>query len=307
MKKALGKGLSALIPDTYLDRSKPVTSSQAPGQESVIPVSESAFQLIPITDIRPNHDQPRHEFSPEAIEELAASIREKGVLQPVIVKKVGKENGRNLYELICGERRLRASLLCGLLEIPAIIKDIAQEDFLEWALIENIQRQDLNAIEEAQAYQRLIEERMLSQDEIAKRVGKNRVTVTNFLRLLRLPEEVIAWIQNAQLTAGHARAILGLPSPEHQRQMARRIVQDNLSVRQVEAIVTRSNAHRRKPKSARNLKPEIIDLEHRLAEHFGTQVKIYPRKNLKQGRMEIHYFSLDDLDRILEKIQLPKS
>lgn len=306
MKKALGKGLSALIPDTYIDRSKPETTDKSHEGQEALPISESAFQLIPIADIRPNHDQPRRDFSPETIEELAASIREKGVLQPVIVKKVGKESGRNLYELVCGERRLRAALLSGLKEIPAVIKDIAAEDFLEWALIENIQRQDLNAIEEAQAYQRLAEGRMLSQDEIAKRVGKNRVTVTNSLRLLRLPEEVVQWIQSAQLTAGHARAILGLPSPEHQRQMARRIVQENLSVRQVEAIVTRSNAHRRKAKSARHLKPEIIDLEHRLAEHFGTQVKIYPRKNMKEGRLEIHYFSLDDLDRILEKIQFPK-
>ncbi|MBI3306962.1 MAG: ParB/RepB/Spo0J family partition protein [Candidatus Omnitrophica bacterium] len=307
MKKALGKGLSALIPDSYLQPSKPEPITSSTEKKNAFSIPESAFQLIPIGDIRPNHDQPRQEFAPEAIEELAASIREKGVLQPVIVKKTGTEEGRNLYELVCGERRLRASLLCGLKEIPAIIKDIAQDDFLEWALIENIQRQDLNAVEEAQAYQKLMENRLFSQEEIAKRVGKNRVTVTNALRLLRLPEEVIEKIQTGQLTGGHARAILGLPSPEHQRQMARRIAEENLSVRQVEAIVTRSNAHRRKPKNARNLKPEIVDLEHRLVEHFGTQVKIYPRKNMKQGRLEIHYFSLDDLDRILEKIKLPKA
>jgi ParB family chromosome partitioning protein len=228
---------------------------------------------------------------------LAASIREKGILQPVIVKKASQ----NQYELICGERRMRAALLCGLEEIPAIVKDAAPDDFLEWALIENIQREDLNPIEEAEAFQRLVQERMIPQDDIAKRVGKSRVAVTNTLRLLRLPPEVIEIIKTGQLTAGHARAILGLPTPEHQRQLAKRIAEENLSVRQVESIVNRSNAHRRKPKNARNLKPEILDLENRLSRHFGTQVKIYPHKTMKSGRLEIHYFSLDDLDRILEK------
>jgi ParB family transcriptional regulator, chromosome partitioning protein len=314
MKKALGKGLSALIPDSYKEHvaatekeSSTLTATLTPEREgveqaAVLQAKDSAFQLIPVSRIAPNADQPRKNFSTETIEELANSIREKGVLQPIIVKK----KGDGAFEIVCGERRFRAATLCGLTEMPAIIKDIADEDFLEWALIENIQREDLNPIEEAEAYQRLVEERMISQEEVAKRVGKNRVTVTNTLRLLRLPEEVKQYLADGRLAAGHARALLGLLSPEHQRQMAKRIVEETLSVRQVEAIVNRSNAHKRKAKSARHLSAEIVDLETRLTHFLGTQAKIYPRKNQKEGRLEIQYFSLDDLDRVLQKIGLPK-
>ncbi len=313
MKKALGKGLSALIPDSYKDHvaaekeisttaATITTEPEATVQTAVLPEKDAAFQLIPISRISPNADQPRKTFNAETIEELANSIREKGVLQPVIVKK---KNGE-MFELVCGERRFRAAALCGLNEVPAIIKDIAGEDFLEWALIENIQREDLNPLEEAEAYQRLVEERMISQEEAAKRVGKSRVTVTNTLRLLRLPQEVKQYLADGRLSAGHARALLGLLSPEHQRQMAKRIVEENLSVRQVEAIVNRSNAHKRKAKSARHLSAEIVDLETRLTHFLGTQAKIYPRKNQKEGRIEIQYFSLDDLDRVLQKIGLPR-
>ena len=314
MKKALGKGLSALIPDSYKDHmaaaEKEILTTAATittEPENIVPAAglpekSSAFQLIPISLIAPNIDQPRKTFNTETIEELADSIREKGVLQPIIVKK--KSDGA--FELVCGERRFRAAALCGLSEVPAIIKDVADEDFLEWALIENIQREDLNPIEEAEAYQRLVEERKISQEEVAKRVGKNRVTVTNTLRLLRLPQEVKQYLAEGRLSAGHARALLGLLTPEHQRQMAKRIVEENLSVRQVEAIVNRSNAHKRKAKSARHLSAEIVDLETRLTHFLGTQTKIYPRKNQKEGRVEIQYFSLDDLDRVLQKIGLPR-
>ena len=314
MKKALGKGLSALIPDSYKDQmaaanqenpqatailtAEPATVVQA----TVFPIEASAFQLIPVSRIAANADQPRKNFNAETIEELANSIREKGVLQPIIVKKKNDKN----FEIICGERRFRAATRCGLTEVPAIIKDIADEDFLEWALIENIQREDLNPLEEAEAYQRLVEERMISQDEVAKRVGKSRVAVTNTLRLLRLPQEVKEYLVDGRLSAGHARALLGLLSPEHQRHMAKRIVEENLSVRQVEAIVNRSNAHKRKAKTARHLSAEIVDLETRLTHFLGTQTKIYPRKKQKEGRVEIQYFSLDDLDRVLQKIGLPR-
>ncbi len=314
MKKALGRGLSALIPDSYKDQmvaanketsSATVTLTAEP--EVFIPAASlepttPAFQLIPISRIATNADQPRKSFNSESIEELANSIREKGVLQPVIVK----QKGSGEFELICGERRFRAAALCGLTEVPAIIKDIAAEDFLEWALIENIQREDLNPIEEAEAYQKLVEDRKISQEEVAKRVGKNRVTVTNTMRLLRLPQEVKQSLVEGKLTAGHARALLGLLTPEHQRHMAKRIVDENLSVRQVEAIVNRSNAHKRKAKTARHLSAEIVDLETRLTHFLGTQAKIHPRKNQKEGRLEIQYFSLDDLDRVLQKIGLPR-
>ena len=314
MKKALGKGLSALIPDSYKDQmaavvqESPVAMATMTTEPEVVfqtpPVAEkaSAFQLIPIVMIMANAEQPRKTFNAETIEELANSIREKGVLQPIIVKK--KNEGA--YEIVCGERRFRAATLCGLTEVPAIIKDIAGEDLLEWALIENIQREDLNPLEEADAYQRLVEERMISQEEVAKRVGKSRAAVTNTLRLLRLPPEVKEYLVDGRLSAGHARALLGLLSPEHQRHMAKRIAEENLSVRQVEAIVNRSNAHKRKAKTARHLSAEIVDLETRLTHLLGTQAKIYPRKNQKEGRVEIQYFSLDDLDRVLQKIGLPR-
>lgn len=298
MKKVLGRGLSALIPDTYASeiKEKIVAKTASSSAESI--QNQSAFRMIPLTQIVPNEEQPRKEFKEEGIQELAASIKEKGILQPVVVKKVKEDQ----YMLICGERRFRASSLCGLTEIPAIVKDVASEQLLEWALIENIQRMDLNALEEAEAYARLAEERMLSQDEIAKKVGKDRSTVANAIRLLRLPDEVKLHIIEGRLSAGHARTLLTLLTPEHQRQMARRIIQDNLSVRQAEEIANRSNAQKRKAKTARNLKPEIVDLENKIAQHFGTQVKIFPKKNQKEGRLEIRYFSLDDLDRILQTL-----
>lgn len=296
MKKVLGRGLSALIPDTYASEMKEKAAAAQAQPSAKVAESQSAFRMLPLTQIIPNKEQPRKEFKQEAIEELAASIKEKGILQPVIVSKAGNDQ----YMLICGERRFRAAALCGLTEIPVIIKDIASQDFLEWALIENIQRQDLNALEEAEAYAKLVEDRMLSQEEIAKRVGKDRSTITNALRLLRLPDEVRLHIIEGRISAGHARAILGLLTPEHQRHMAKRIIQDNLSVRQVEAIVNRSNAQKRKAKTARNLGPEIIDLENKLAQRLGTQVKIFSKRNKPEGRLEIRYFSLDDLDRILK-------
>ncbi len=315
MKKALGKGLSALIPDSYIRENaaraaaQVVAANPSAAANVAVPVMKQTggeqtplgFQLIEIKKIQPNPDQPRQSFSDESIRELADSIKEKGILQPVIVSK--KAGG---FILICGERRFRAAALCGLDKIPAIVNDIAPQEFLEWGLIENIQREDLNPLEEARAYQKLMEQNTLSQDEVAKKVGKNRVTVANMVRLLRLPEPVREMLAAGQLTSGHARALLGMLTPEHQRQLAKRIVEENLSVRQVEAIVGRSAAHRRNAKQARNLSPEIIDLESRLTRWFGTQVKIYPRKNKNQGRVEIQYFSLDDLDRVLEKAGLPK-
>ncbi|MSR77381.1 MAG: ParB/RepB/Spo0J family partition protein [Candidatus Omnitrophica bacterium] len=303
MKKVLGRGLSSLIPDSYINQAK--ADQPSPFGETHKPQpadSQNAFQLLSTEKIIPNKEQPRKDFSPEGIEELAASIKEKGILQPIIVSK----SQNNQYMVICGERRFRAAQMCGLTHVPVIIKEIAPADFLEWALIENIQREDLNPMEEAQAYDRLINEQMLSQDELAKRLGKNRSTIANTIRLLRLPEELHSLIVSGRLSAGHARALLGLLTPEHQRQLAKRILEDNLSVRQVEAIVNRSNAHKRKAKSARHLSPEIIDLEGRLSRHLGTQVKIYPRKKKDQGRLEIHYYSLDDLDRILETFQIQR-
>ncbi|MBI4116068.1 MAG: ParB/RepB/Spo0J family partition protein [Candidatus Omnitrophica bacterium] len=303
MKKALGRGLSSLIPDSYINENQ---ESSSLGGTALSEKVVQGFELIPISDIAPNPDQPREGFSPEGIEELAMSIKEKGVLQPVIVKKriasEGVETKR--YELVCGERRLKAALLSGLEKIPAIVKEIAQSDLLEWALVENIQREDLNPLEEARAFERLMVERSLSQEEIAKRVGKNRTTITNSVRLLRLPEEVLGCVRDGRLTAGHARALLGLFTADQQVQLSRKIVKEGLSVRQVEDTVARS-ARKRRARMARRLSPEIADLEVRLARLFGTEVRIFTSKNSKQGRIVIHYFSLDELDRILSQVSLP--
>ncbi len=297
-KKALGKGLSALIPDSYTKIIQEQKEKIAQGEQAK---SDAPIQEVAIADIQPNQDQPRRHFNDEALSELANSIKEQGILQPVIVKRKG-----NGFELICGERRLRASKLAGLSKVPVIIKDVADQKLLELALVENIQREDLNAIEEAQAYLRLVEERGLSQDQVADRVGKNRTTVANTIRILRLPQDVLSELAADRITNGHARALLSLPTPEHQRQVCKRIVQDKLSVRQVEDLVNRSLARKRRAKQARLLSPEIQDLEHKLERKLGTSVKIFARKN-NQGRIEVQYYSLDDLDRVLNLIGIPRT
>lgn len=301
MKKALGKGLSSLIPDSYVSVLSETGNSAEP-RERV-----GGFELIRIDEIAPNRDQPRETFSPEGIEELAESIRQKGILQPIIVKK--KESSDSTadnrpYELVCGERRLKAALLCGLERIPAVVKEVAQAELLEWALVENIQREDLNPLEEARAFERLVAERGFSQEEVAKRIGKNRTTVTNAIRLLRLPDGVMNAVRDGLLTAGHARALLGLYAAEQQIGLARRIVKENLSVRQVEELVARA-ARKRRARAMRRLTPEVADLEVRLSHLFGAPVRIFASKDSKQGRIVIHYFSLDELDRILAKVSLP--
>ena len=290
-KRALGKGLSALIPDTYINNIPSAPGGPISKDSSVR--TGSFIEDVRISEISPNHKQPRQHFPEEKIRELADSIKEQGILQPVVVKK--SQAG---YELICGERRMRAAQFLGLERIPAVVKDVADEKLLEWALVENIQREDLNAIEEGQAYLKLVEENGLSQDEVAKKVGKDRSTIANTIRLLRLPEEVLAALLNGELQAGHARALLSLPTPEHQRQMARRIIKEKLSVRQVEEIVGRVGIRKRRAKRARLLDQEILALEAKLERALGTQVRIFPNKN-NQGRVEIRYYSLDDLDRVL--------
>ena len=289
-KKVLGKGLSALIPDTYM---KAVEAHQADPKTEFKPKEEPAIQEVPISAIRPNRQQPRHRFPEETINELANSIKEQGIIQPIVVKK-----SADGYELICGERRAKAAQRCGLETIPAIIKDVAEDKLLEWALVENIQREDLNPIEEAQAYVRLIEERDLSHEEIAKKVGKDRSTVANTVRLLRLPQEILEGLIDGRLQSGHARALLSLPTPEHQRQLAKRIMEERLSVRQVEEIVGRVATRKRRAKLSRTVDQNIIALETKLERKLGTQVRIFPKRN-NQGRIEIQYYSLDDLDRLL--------
>lgn len=305
-KRSLGKGLGALITDAYvkagqldkdLNQAPTVTLSQ-----ETITSSNDGIKLVAIKDIVPNPDQPRLTIREEGLTELADSIKEQGVLQPVIVTKKNAVE----YELICGERRLRAAALAGLEKIPVVVKEAAGDKLLEMALVENIQREDLSPLEEALAYARLIEERGLTQDEVSKRVGKNRSTVANTVRLLRLPKDVQDLISKGLLSAGHARALITLLTPEHQRVLAQRIVKENLSVRQVEEMVLTMNSGKRPAKRARQLNPHVADLERKLELHFRTRVKIFNNKK-NQGRIEIRYFSLDELDRVLQAIGIERS
>jgi len=279
-KKSLGKGLGALIPDNY--------SQQIENKED----TASGIAQILLSQIEVNRDQPREHFDPQKLADLKASIQSKGIIQPIVVTK----KGDNRYEIVCGGRRFEAVKQLGLQSIPAIVKEVSADALLELALIENIQREDLNAIEEAKAYMRLQEAKHFSQEEIAQRVGKDRSTIANTIRLLRLPIEVQELITLDRLTNGHARALLALPTSDYQVRLASRIVKEGLSVRQTEEIVQRTSRKRR-AKTARQLDAQIVDLERKLEQKLGTRVKLFAGK--KRGRIEISYFSLDDLDRVL--------
>ncbi len=278
-KQALGKGLGALIPDlsTLDDREK-----------KALGITE-----IELDRIVPNEYQPRKAFDDEKLKELAASIREQGVIQPVIVHRAGSG-----YELIAGERRWRASRLAGLKTIPALIKEATKRDLLEMALIENIQREDLNALEAAEAYKRLQDEFKLTQEDLAKRVGKERSTVTNFLRILHLPKEIKQELAGGALSMGHAKALLSLERSRDQIQAAAMIVKKGLSVREAESLAARL----KNPPKERKIRQsqELKSLEERLKKSLGTKVSILSKS--KGGRIIIEYFSAEELDRILEKI-----
>ncbi len=283
-KNVLGKGLNALIPESYVN----VINEKA---EDNIKAKEGIIELR-IENIFPNHDQPRHLIKEDSINELAASIKERGIIQPILVKE--EQEGK--YELICGERRLNAAKKIGLERIPAIVKDIATDELLETALIENIQREDLNPIEEAEAYLKL-QERGLSHSEIAVKVGKNRTTIVNTLRLLNLPRVVLTLVVEKRISKGHARSLLSIPTEEYQIKLAKRIIEEDLSVRQVEDIIKRKGYQRRPAKRLRKIDAQIVDLERKLEDKLGSKVRIFAGKS--KGRIEIRYFSLDEMDRIL--------
>lgn len=274
-KLALGKGLGALIPD--LKPSGGVTE-------------------IDINDIEPSEYQPRKKFDQEKLEELSATIKAEGVLQPIIVRKA--DDGG--YRLVAGERRWRAAKMAGLKRIPAIVRDTTEQKRVILALIENLHREDLNPIETADACNQLIKDFHLTQEEISKRLGKQRSSIANFLRLLKLPSDVKQWINQGDLSMGHAKAILSLDKPVKQIEAARRIIKKGLSVREAEVLVTRM-LKQRKAVVKKRVEPHISDLEDSLKRFFGTKVKIHHRK--KGGRIEIEYYSNDDLIRIVEVIQ----
>lgn len=291
-RKVLGKGLSALIP------------GRLPGQASAaVATAMSASSgptqsTLPIEAIQPNPMQPRVVFRPDRLEELAASIRANGIIQPLIVRRHEAS-----FQLVAGERRWRAAKMAGLSHVPVVIQEIADPLLLEIALIENIQREDLNAIETARAYERLGRDLGLSQEEIGRRTGKDRTSITNALRLLKLPAEVQLLLAEHRLSMGHARAILGLPTAEQQIEVAEKAAVQGLSVRQVEAMVQHlssgrsSSGNRQDQPQDPNVRAAIEELERVLA----TRVRIVDSGG-QRGRIEIDYYSQTDLDRIFEQI-----
>ncbi len=278
-KMALGKGLGALIPDlSALDE----TERKSLG-----------IMEVELDKIVPNEYQPRKVFDETKLRELATSIKEQGVIQPIIVHRAGSG-----FQLIAGERRWRASRLAGLKTIPALVKEATKREFLEMALIENIQREDLNPLEAAEAYKRLQDEFKLTQDDLAKRVGKERSTVTNFLRLLGLPKEVKQELISGALSMGHAKALLSLERVREQIQAAALIVKKGLSVREAETL---AQALKSPPKEKKTrLSHELKSVEEKLRKALGTKVSIASKA--KGGRIVIEYYSVEELDRILEKI-----
>ena len=296
-KHGLGRGLNALLKETP----PPPAGHEEPraGEEENVPVDR----------ILPNPYQPRQQFSPAELEELAGSIKKHGVLQPVLVRRKGGQ-----YELITGERRWRAARHAGLESIPVRIRDVGEAEALELALIENLQRSNLNVIEEADGYQVLAAKFNLSQDEIAERVGKARATVANCLRLLGLPREVRQLLLENKIQAGHAKVLMAVPLDEEKCFLARRVVAEGLSVRVLEKAVAKLTRGPRKPRLSRDDIPaahlqHISDQMHR---HFGTGIRIYPCRTMANGKkskgvIEIDYYSSEDLNRILELLRLAES
>lgn len=291
-RKALGKGLSALLPGR----------GSGQGAAAAAPVAAPSVAppptTLPIDAIHPNPMQPRVVFQPDRLEELAASIRANGIIQPLIVR-----HHQGQYQLIAGERRWRASKLAGLKDVPVVIQEVADPQLLELALIENIQREDLNAIETAHAYERLGRELGLSQEEIGRRTGKDRTSITNALRLLKLPTEVQLLLAEHRLSMGHARAVLGLPTAEQQIEVAEKAAAQGLSVRQVEALVQDLTSdrprtgHKKETVVDPNVKAAVDELERAL----GTRVRIVELSE-QRGRIEIEYYSQVELDRLFQQI-----
>ncbi|MBN8208867.1 ParB/RepB/Spo0J family partition protein [Bacillus sp. NTK071] len=274
--RGLGKGINAFFPSQKEDES---------------------VKEIPVKELRPNPYQPRKVFNAEAIEELSTSIKTFGVLQPLIVRQSIKG-----YEIVVGERRYRASLEAGLKTVPAVVKELTDRKMMEIALIENLQRENLNPIEEAIAYQKLMKETDVTQEELSSRLGKSRSHLANFLRLLQLPDEIQEYISEGKLTMGHGRAILGLKKKEARTALADRVLKEKMNVRQLEQLITQLNQDvSRETKKVDKPDPFLKAKEYSLRERFGTSVSI--KKSKKKGKIEIEFFSEEDLNRILEVLE----
>lgn len=292
-KGGLGKGLDTMIP-----KGKNVISAKKTEEKVIEKVVEKvvhAEQMVKISKIEPNREQPRRNFEEDALLELADSIKQFGVLQPLLVQKKG-----DFYEIIAGERRWRAAKLAGVKEVPVIVKDYTKQEIVEIALIENIQRENLNPIEEAMAYKKLLNEFHLKQDEVAERVSKSRTAVTNSMRLLKLDEKIQQMIVDEMISTGHARALLAIESKEEQYNLAMRIFDEKLSVREVEAII-RQMKNPKQPKERKVVENSFIykDLEERMISVFGTKVNVN-QKGKGKGKIEIEYYSDAELERIFD-------
>ncbi len=285
-KKGLGKGLDSIIPEyeEAAETSKP---------------EEQTRTVLKISEVEPNREQPRRNFNEDALEELADSIRQYGVLQPLLVSK--KEN---YYEIITGERRWRAAKKAGLSEIPVIVKDFSKQEILEISLIENLQRENLNPIEEAMAYERLLSEFHLKQDEVAEKVSKSRTAVTNAVRLLQLDSRVQQMVIDDKLTAGHARTLLGIEDKETQWKIANRVFEEKLSVRELEKLVKKlQRGERPKPEPVNDVAEYAYKaMEERMRDVLGTKVTLRHKPDNK-GKIEIEYYSREDLERIYDLLE----
>ena len=285
-RMGLGKGLDTLIPSTDLGKSTAVKTDTT----------------LKLSEIEPNRKQPRKNFDEDALEELADSIKEFGIIQPIVVQK-----RKDYYEIIAGERRWRAAKLAGIKEVPVVIKDFSDKEIMEIALIENIQREDLNPIEEAMAYKNLIDEYDLKQDEVAQRVSKSRASVTNSMRLLKLCDEVQRMLIEDMISSGHARALLPIENSELQIEIAGRIFDERLSVRETEKIV-KDIMNPKKKAEKKEIKNEFVykDIEEKLKSKMGSKVKLNYKANGK-GRIEIEYYSDMELERIYDMLMSIKS
>jgi ParB family chromosome partitioning protein len=301
--KHLGRGLQSLLgPITIpeVEANQPIPIVTIGSNISIDKDLHNSMREISIDSILPNRYQPRTAWDQQELSDLAHSIQANGVIQPIIVRPAGAK-----FELIAGERRFRAAQLAALTTIPAIIRQATDEQLLEMALVENIHRTNLNPIERASAYQNYISTFSLTQDQAAQRLGEDRSVVANYLRLLDLPQEVRQMLIDGQLTMGHARAILALPTDELRRKLANRAMAGRLSVREVEKLVRRYLSSTGQAKGTARSKPaHILDLENKLTNHLGTRVGIETRKNSQRGKIVIEFYSLDEFDRITEKIGL---
>ena len=311
-KNGLGRGLDALFPEKKSAVKEPVKKTTAKTENKTVATEKETTgtkeksntaghkktaMIVKISSVEPNVNQPRKQFDEDALLELSESIKQYGVLQPLLVS-----DKKDYYEIIAGERRWRAAKLAGLKEVPVIVKDFSEQELVEISLIENIQREDLNPVEEAMAYKRLIDEFHLKQDEIAERVGKSRTAVTNAMRLIKLSEKVQQMLIDEMITAGHARAILAISDKEKQESVAMKVFDEKLSVRETEALVKRMLEPPKTEKKSKFSSAEDAiyeSLEEKMKSIMGTRVQIHRKKNDK-GKIEIEYYSKDELERIID-------